>query len=70
MDAVNRWAIIEDGKVKNVIIADETFIKEQKLNAVQDALATVGLNVDDKGKILYPEVLVQPELIVEETPTE
>ena len=69
MDAVKRWAIIEDNKVINLILADEEFITSQGFNAVQDDLATVGLDLDEDGNILYPEVaLPQPEEIpLEET---
>jgi hypothetical protein len=64
MATVNRWAIIEDNKVVNVIIADEEFITSQGFDAVQDDLATVGLNVDEDGNIIYPEViLLQPDLM-------
>ena len=75
MDAVKRWAIIEDNKVINVILADEEFITSQGFDAVQDDLATVGLDLDEDRKIIYPQVaLPQPEEIpleeVVEAPTE
>jgi len=75
MDAVKRWAIIEENRVVNVILADEEFITTQELNAIQDDFATVGLNLDEDGNILYPQVVIpEPEEIpseeVVEEPTE
>ncbi len=62
MDAVKRWAIIENNKVINVILADEQFIQDQGFNAIEDSIATVGLDVDEDGNIVYLEnqFLVQP----------
>jgi hypothetical protein len=55
MDAVKRWAIIENNKVVNVIIADEKFIQDQGFNAIEDSIATVGLDVDEDGNIIHLE---------------
>ncbi len=64
MDAIKRWAIIENNKVVNVILADEEFITGQNLNAIEHDSATVGLDVDENRNIIYPEViLLQPDLM-------
>lgn len=52
MGTVKRWAIIENNKVVNVIIADEQFIIDSGLNAVEDNLATPGLDIDEQGNII------------------
>jgi hypothetical protein len=72
MDAIKRWAIIENNKVVNVILADEEFITGQNLNAIEHDSATVGLDVDENRNIIYPEViLLQPDLMPSvEEPTE
>ena len=73
MDAVKRWAIIENNKVVNVILADEQFIEDQGFNAIEDSIATVGLDVDEDGNIVHlkNQFLVQPvETNIEEASEE
>jgi len=65
MATVKRWAIIENGVVVNVIMADEDFIKDNELNAVEDNFAHVYAPVNDDGVIQYAQVSI-PEPLIEE----
>jgi hypothetical protein len=58
------WAIIENDKVTNIIVADAKFIEDQKLNAI--CVDDMGIYI---GAKLINGKLVNPEPIIIERPT-
>jgi hypothetical protein len=51
-----KYAIITDGVVTDIIMADEEFITSQNLHAIEAEHAWVGASVDDDGNVSYPTV--------------
>jgi len=68
-----KYAIISNGEVTDIIIADEEFIASQGLNAILSDHASVGSKVDSQGNVLYPivsnEPLIEPNPPLDPTPT-
>ena len=63
---MDRFAIIENDEVVNVIVADQVFIKEQKINAILcDSEVSVGWKYDGKKFIAPP--IIYSKIIPETT---
>ena len=58
------WAIIENNEVINIIVADEEFIKNNKLNGicVDDMNIYIGAKLV-KGELVNPEPIIIPRLL-------